>query len=247
MVGGADPDVRSLVSAILAGDTERVGDLLERRPELASATLEGNPRSMLHHATDWPAHRPNVATTIGLLVRAGADPNVAMPLSDDLKVAETPLHWAASANDTAAVGALLDAGAEVDVLGGIFGGCTPYEEAIIFEKYDTARQLLERGATNYLPGAAALGAEELIDNYFDVDGNVRTDIGVLPNWDPLPAPQTVLDRAFQFACRAGHLAISKRLLDRGADPTAITPADTSAMDEASENAHSDVVDWLTSL
>ena len=242
-----DPDIQSLVSAIVAGDTAQVADLLERMPELAGATLQGNPRSMLHHATDWPAHRPNVATTIGLLVRAGADPNVGMPPSDDTKVAETPLHWAASANDTAAAGALLDAGADVDSLGGIFGGCTPYEEAIIFEKYDAARQLLERGATNYLPGAAALGADDLIDSYFDADGNVRTDVGVLPNWDPLPAPQVVLDRAFQFACRAGHLAISKRLLDRGADPTAITPANTSALDEARENGHSHVVEWLTSL
>lgn len=247
MVDGADSDVRSLVSAIVTGDIGRVTDLLDRRPELASATLEGNPRSMLHHATDWPAQRPNVATSIALLVRAGADPNAGMPQGGDPKVAETPLHWAASANDTAAVGALLDAGAVVDALGGIFGGCTPYEEAIIFEKYDAARLLLEHGATDYLPGAAALGDAHLVDSYFDADGNVRTDVGVLPNWDPLPTPQVVLDRAFQFACRAGHLAISKLLLDRGADPTAITPANTSALDEASENGHSHIVEWLRSI
>jgi hypothetical protein len=182
-----------------------------------------------------------------MLVEAGADPNVAMPPGDDLSVAETPLHWAASSNDVTAVSALIDAGADVDALGGIFGGCTPYEEAIIFEQYDAARRLLARGATNFLPGAAALGAGELIDDFFDAEGQVRTDAGVLPHWNSVPAAQTVLDRAFQFACRAGHLAIAKRLLERGADHTAITPANTSALDEARDNGHSHVVDWLTTL
>lgn len=247
VIDASDTDIQALVSAIINGDTSQIRDLLTRSPDLATATLAGNPRSMLHHATDWPGHRPNVAASIALLVQAGADPNVAMPPGDNLDVAETPLHWAASANDAIAVDALLDAGAEVDALGGIFGGCTPYEEAIIFEQYDAARRLLERGATDYLPGAAALGAEDLIDGFFDADGNVRTDRGVLPHWNSVPAAQTVLDRAFQFACRAGHLDISKRLLDRGAEPTALTPANTSALDEATKNGHAHIVDWLNSI
>jgi hypothetical protein len=242
---GADATIPELVSAILEGNTERIAGMLANDATLATATLPGNPRSMLHHATDWPGHRPNVAATIALLVDAGADPDVAMPPGEDPAVAERPLHWAASCNDAAAVDALADAGADVDAPGGIFGGCTPYEEAIIFEQYDAARHLLARGATNYLPGAAALGADELIDDFFDAEGNVRTDTGVLPHWNSVPAAQTVLDRAFQFACRAGHLDIAKRLLERGADHTAITPANTSALDEARENGHSNVVDWLT--
>lgn len=243
-----DNDIQALVSAIVGGGTDQVADLLAKNPRLATATLSGNPRSMLHHATDWPGHRPNVATSIALLVDAGADPNVAFPLSDHPAVAEKPLHWAASSNDTAAVDALLDAGAEVDALGGIFGGCTPYEEAIIFENYDAARRLLARGATDYLPGAAALGAADLIEGFFDDHGNLRTDIGrIPPAWNSPSEDQIVVDRAFQFACRAGHLDIAKRMLDRGADRHAITPADTSALDEATNKGHAHVVEWLNSL
>ncbi len=128
-------------------------------------------------------------------------------------------------------------------LGGIFGGCTPFEEAIIFEKYDVARLLLDHGATNYLAGAAALGHADDIDSYFS-DGVVDVEGHALPNWDPLPPAQVVLDRAFQFACRAGHLGIARTLLARGADVHAITPADTTALDEARNNDHTAVVTWL---
>lgn len=247
MADVADTDVQSLISAIVSGEVDQVRRLLAARPALATARLTGNPRSMLHHATDWPGHRPNVATSIALLVAAGADPNTAMPQGDDIEIAETPLHWAASANDIEALDALLDAGAAVDALGGIFGGCTPYQEAIIFENYDAARQLLRRGATNYLPGAAALGAAELIDGFFGDDGIVRTDSAVLPHWNSVPVAQSLLDRAFQFACRAGHLTVAKGLLRRGADHTAATPVHTTARDEAQSNGHADVVEWLQSI
>lgn len=243
----ARSDIRKFVKAVISGDTDRITSMLDTHAGLATAQLSGNPRSMLHHATDWPGHRPNVATTIALLVAAGAEPNVAMPTGENIDVAETPMHWAASSNDVAAIDALVLAGADVDVLGGIFGGCTPYEEAIIFEQYAAARRLLVHGATNYLPGAAALGQTDQIDDFFDANGDVRTDAGVLPHWNSFPPRQTVLDRAFQFACRAGHIDIAERLFTRGADPTAVSPAETTAREEAENNGHDDVVAWLDSL
>lgn len=218
--------------AIIAGDTDTVATLLAADPGLAERRLPGNDRSMLHHATDWPGHYPQVATTVGFLVAAGADPDVAMPPGDSPDVAETPLHWAASSGDVAAVGALLDAGATVDALGGVFGGCTPYVEAIIFEKYGAAQLLLDRGAADWLPGAAALGHAEQVAGFFDDDGNLRDDVGRLLHDDVAPNAPVFLDRAFQFACRAGHLEIAGYLLARGADPAAIGPADTTARDEA---------------
>lgn len=242
-----DRKAKSLAKAIVKGEVDKVRELLSDNPELANATIGSNPRSMLHYATDWPANRPNVGTSIGLLVSAGADPNVAMPPNETGEVAETPLHWAASANDVDAVEALLDHGARVDCLGGIFGGCTPYVEAIIFEQYDAARSLLARGATDYLPGAAALGRAEEIDDFFGPDGNLSLDTGVPPHWDPLPPKQTVLDRAFQFACRSGHLEIASKLLARGADRHAEVPGGGTARSEAAEKGHDDVIQWLDGL
>ena len=233
--------------AIIAGDTDTVATLLAADPGLAERRLPGNDRSMLHYATDWPGHYPQVATTVGLLVAAGADPDVAMPPGDSPDVAETPLHWAASSGDVAAVGALLDAGATVDALGGVFAGCTPYVEAIIFEKYGAAQLLLDRGAADWLPGAAALGHAEQVARFFDDDGNLRDDVGRLLHDDVAPNAPVFLDQAFQFACRAGHLEIARYLLARGADPAAIGPADTTARDEAAANHHDEVVRWLDEI
>jgi hypothetical protein len=92
--------------------------------------------------------------------------------------------------------------------------------------------LLERGALNYLAGAAALGRDDLIESFFHPDGTLSVDVGILPNWPANMTSQTILDRAFQFACRSGHLVIARLLLDRGADAAAISPADTSAREEA---------------
>jgi ankyrin repeat protein len=236
-----------LVLAIITGETDTVGSLLAAAPDLANQRLPGNDRSMLHYATDWPGHYPDVATSIALLIEAGADPDVAMPPGDSPGVAETPLHWAASSNDVAAVRALLDAGATVDALGGIFGGCTPYVEAVIFEKYGAAQLLLDRGATDWLPGAAALGHADMVAGFFDDDGNLRGDVGRLPHDDIPPTAPVFLDRAFQFACRAGHLDIAKFLLARGADPAAISPANTSAREMAEANEHDATVRWLEEI
>ena len=50
-----------LVLAIITGDTDTVGALLAAAPDLANHRLPGNDRSMLHYATDWPGHYPDVA------------------------------------------------------------------------------------------------------------------------------------------------------------------------------------------
>lgn len=235
--------VSEAVDAIRSGNTVRLRALLEADAELVNATLPQNPRSLMHHATDWPGHWPNIGETIGLLVSFGAKPQVGFP-SERPAVAETPLHWAASSNDVEAATALLAAGADADALGGIFDGCTPYEEAVIFENYDVARLLLEHGATNYLPGAAALGQACDIDSYFDENGIVDVEAHMLPSWSCPPPARTLLDRAFQFACRAGHLEIAKQLLGHGADPLAKSPAGTTAADDALANGHERVVRWL---
>src|SRR5206468_12460407 len=73
-----DPRAVAAVDAIHRGDTVRLRTLLAEHPELAAAALGttgpgGMTRSLLHVATDWPAHHPNVAATIAALVEVGAD------------------------------------------------------------------------------------------------------------------------------------------------------------------------------
>ena len=101
----------AVAEAIHKGDVPSLKRLLDENPGLAAARLgdEGMSRALLHIATDWPGHFPNVAETIAALVEAGADVNARFRGPH----AETPLHWAASSNDVEALDALLDAGADI--------------------------------------------------------------------------------------------------------------------------------------
>jgi ankyrin repeat protein len=241
-----DPaSVTALAAAITAGDVACVDALLGDDPTLARAILP-NGHSMLHVATDWPGHQPNVAETIRLLVAAGADPMARFEHPNGT-AAETPLHWAASSDDTEAVGALLDAGADIEATGGVIGDCAPFEEAIIFEQYAAAALLLERGATAYLPGVAALGRLDMVVEYFDEHGELVDDSAVPPNWLAIPGATALIDLAFQFACRAGHLEVAHFLLWHGANVDAETPMSTTARHEAAENGHDHVTSWLDQL
>ena len=109
-----DPLAVATVAAIAAGDLETLRRLLAANPSLVTARLgdddpDGMSRSLLHVATDWPGHFPEVAASIAVLVAAGADVNARFRGPH----AETPLHWAASSDDVAALDALLDAGADI--------------------------------------------------------------------------------------------------------------------------------------
>lgn len=93
----------SAVAAIQAGDVATLERVLTEHPGLAVARARG--RTLLHVATDWPGHLPNVAASVRALLSAGADVNARTRGT----VAETPLHWAASSDDVEALDALLEA------------------------------------------------------------------------------------------------------------------------------------------
>lgn len=95
------------MEAVRAGDTVALDNVLTARPDLATCFVPGHGgRTLLHVATDWPGHLPHVAETIAILVRRGADVDATFGGAHQ----ETPLHWAASSDDLAALDALLDAG-----------------------------------------------------------------------------------------------------------------------------------------
>src|SRR5918994_7021509 len=72
-----EPLAVDVVDAIHTGDVPRLKRLLAEHPGLAAVRLgdddpDGMNRSLLHVATDWPGHFPNVAATIEVLVAGGA-------------------------------------------------------------------------------------------------------------------------------------------------------------------------------
>ena len=147
-----DPLAIAAVEAIRSGDLEVLKRLLRDNPSLATVRI-GKSRTLLHVATDWPGNFPNSAATVAALIASGAEVNARSTGAHT----ETPLHWAASCDDVAALDTLLDHGADIEAPGAVIGGGTPLADAVAFGQWQAARRLVERGARTTLWQAAALG------------------------------------------------------------------------------------------
>jgi uncharacterized protein len=226
-----EPPAVAVVEAIHTGDLATLKRLLDENPGLARARIgdddpNGMSRTLLHVATDWPGHYPNVAATIATLVEARADVNARFHGPH----AETPLHWAASSDDVEALDALLDAGADIDADGGVIGGGSPLADARAFRQLRTAHRLVERGAQTTLADAATLGLMDRLSAYFASEAR--------------PSPEE-LNGAFWGACHGGQQLAAEYLLDRGAELNWTPPwEDLTPLDAAARSDARDVVDWL---
>ncbi len=224
-----DPRAVAAVKAIHDGDHATLRRLLADHPELVTAGLgtagpDGMTRTLLHVATDWPGHYPQVATTIAALVEAGAhvDGRFTGPHT------ETPLHWAASSDDVEALDALLNAGADIEAPGAVIAGGTPLDDAVAFAQWRTARRLVERGAHTNLFNAAGLGLLDRIRDHLAAD----------------PGSEQI-DSALWSACHGGQQATAELLLGHGADLNRPAPWEPlTPLDAARRNGFHDLATWL---
>jgi ankyrin repeat protein len=217
-----------LFAAIRSGDLTALTQLLAGNPGLESAPLEGrhSTRTPLHVAADWPGYFPNGPQVVRLLIEAGADPNARSPGD------ETPLHWAASSDDSDVAEALIEGGADVDAPDGSIG--TPLANAVGYGCWHVARLLVDRGAkVDAAWQASALGMlerlEELLGDH--------------------PDPGEV-SKAFWHACAAGQRRAADYLLARGADLNWVPDyADGAPLDAAgaASTRQENLVAWLRAL
>ncbi len=220
-----------IMNAIQLGDIDSVRRLLYSNRDLAAAIIRDgkSSRTLLHIATDWPGHFPNVAATIRLLVASGAEVN---PLTGG-DVGETPLHWAASSDDVDAIDALLDSGADIEAQGAVLGGGSPLSDAVGFGQWKAARRLVERGAFSDMPHSAALGLMNRLEERF--------------NSNPPPTSDEI-NHAFWYACHGGQRPAAEYLLIHGADLNWLPPwEDLTPLDTARRGGTMELADWLQSI
>ena len=228
-----DPLVPSFVRAVRSGDVDPLRQLLNGNPGLASTKVidkHGVSRTALHVVTDWPGYFPKGPEIVKILFGAGADPNVP---STGGRFFETPLHWAASSDDVDVAAALIDCGADVEVLGGSIAGGTPPDNAVGYGCWHVARLLVERGVrVNQLWHAAALG--------------MMARLHELMATTPSPSEEEIT-HAFWQACHGGQRRVAEYLLNKGADIngtpryTSSTPLDTAG---GIDTRRQTIIAWL---
>ncbi|WP_306335131.1 ankyrin repeat domain-containing protein [Streptomyces sp. KL118A] len=234
VLDAGDPLAVAVTGAIRTGDVPALRKLLDAHPGLAAAGIErrgeaAGTRSLLHIATDWPGHFPAGPEVIAVLVAAGADPDARFVGAHH----ETPLHWAASNDDVAALDALIAAGADIEATGAVIGGGTPLADARGFGQWRAARRLLAHGARTTLQDAATLGLLDRVASLVE-GGAEGTD-----------APDAAdLTSAFWGACHGGQRATARLLLEHGADLDWIGYDDMTPLDIAVEAGADDVAAWL---
>lgn len=223
-ISGPNPIEDAAVRAVRAGDIPTLQQLLAENPPLASIRLPHyGDRTLLHVATDWPGHYPNVLPTIAALVAAGAD--VDAPSIGDHT--ETPLHWAASSDDVEALDALLDAGANIEASGAVIGGGTPLSDATAFGCWKAAYRLVERGAHPQMWEAAALGLLPRLRQYLDTQPT-RDDI----------------THSFWCACHGNQPETAAVLLTQGADINWIGYDGLTPLNAAERSGGHELAAWL---
>ncbi|MGW6399661.1 ankyrin repeat domain-containing protein [Streptomyces sp. NPDC055134] len=234
-IDSRDPLAVAVTQAIRQGDVPALRHLLAANPGLASAAIAETARpdcsgirTLLHIATDWPGHFPNGAQVIAALVEAGADPDARFSGAHT----ETPLHWAASNDDVAAVDSLVAAGADIEAPGAVIGDGTPLADACAFGQWRAAFRLVEHGAHVTFEEAASLG---LIDR-----------VRACATTEEPPTPEEV-SSAFWCACHGGRLATAQYLYGLGADPGRVRHGDKTPLDVAREQEATDVVEWLSAV
>ncbi len=212
-----------IVEAIQAGDIAALGRLLGSDATLVLARVDGK-RTLLHVTTDWPGHFPKVRETISMLVGYGADVNAK---ALEMPHAETPLNWAASSDDVAAVDALLDHGADIEAEGAVIGGGTPLADAVAFATWGAARRLIERGAKATIWQAAALGLMDRVEEHCETTPTIEE-----------------LTNAFWGACHGGQLLAARYLMSRGANLNWVGHDHLTPLDAAVRNGNPKLVEWL---
>ena len=213
-----------VVDAIRGGDLHALTSFLAANPPAVRDYVDGQ-RTLLHVATDSPGHFPNVHETIRLLAEQGADLNAPFHGGHT----ETPLHWAASSNDVAALDTLLDLGADIESPGAVIGGGTPLADAVAFGQWKAARRLVERGARSTLWQSAALGLMDRLRRHFE--GSAQPSADEVTN-------------AFWSSCHGGQIEAAQFLLAHGADLNWAGHGGLTPLDAAVRNGNEEVVNWL---
>ena len=215
------------VEAIDTGDAEALQQLLVKYPELVRARgyfdeyyefPDFRGATLLHHLAGEPQRVPlseNAVALAAAVLAAGADPNAATYDSTtvlDLVIKSEQLDWAERKSEM--VQLLVAAGVDLNRDRGRI-----LWDALIEGDLELTRMLVVAGAAVDLRFAAGINRVDLMAEFFDATGTLKTGTSHLyhPNPDTVLTSEQILVEALNFAAYSGALEAAAFLLDRGAD------------------------------
>lgn len=248
-----DAKFHPAAAAIIAGDIEKLRDLLRQDPSLATARSSCSHPTLLQGLALDAVHVANKVDMAQALIEAGAEIN-------------GPLGAAACIDNVEVARLLLDCGAALNGA----GGWSPLEEALYWNNRGVIALLLERGATVHnLRLAAGLGRTDLVEGFFERDGSLKPEAGKI-DWPfggleesnhpdkikrELQAKiaswsndrQSVINNAFIYACMHNQIDAARLLLQKGVEINAIPPGfdfSGTGLHYAALNGHRAMVEFL---
>lgn len=230
-----DDRFQPAVAAVRSGDLAQFERALAADPGLVTARSSRSHPTLLQCVVLDGCGKPNNAEMARLLIDAGAS-------------LDGQLVAAASIDNVPLLTLLLERGLPVDG----DGGWSPIEEALYFHSGNALAVLLERGArVQNLRIAAGLGWTKDVEQFFAADGSLKPSAGKIDwpfgthTWPQ--ERQDVVDNAFIYACKHGHVGTAELLLDKGAAINAIPPGFDfagTALHNAAINGHRAMVEAL---
>lgn len=200
--------------AIISGDVGTLERLLRDDPQLirARSTREHN-ATLLHYVAangveNYRQETPQNAVTVAeVLLKAGAEVDATAAVyrgaCTTLELVATSAHPKRAGVQNALIEKLLEYGAAID---GAPGGPGIIIHCIHNGCPGAAELLASHGARLNLEGAAALGRLDVVQNFFDKDGNLKTG-----------TTKEQLIAAFLRACGYGRNEVVEFLLQKGVD------------------------------
>lgn len=229
----AASNFEAAAEAVVRGDAETLGRLLNGRPELARARSTREHRSTLLHyvsangVEDFRQKTPpNIVEIAALLLKAGADVHAESDAygggSTTLGLTATSCHPERAGVQIALMELLLEHGAKPDGVNACLHN----------GRGQAAEFLASRGAGLDLEGAAGVGRLDIVESFFHPDGTLKPDA----------TTQQMAD-GFVWACEFGRSRVAEFLLDRAFSPLPCRNGQTG-LHWAAYGGHADIVKML---
>ncbi len=230
--------------AIVAGNTAALQRLLGENPELIRArSTREHQATLLHYvsANGVESYRQktpkNIVQIAGILLKAGAEVDAEADVygggATTLGLVATSVHPARAGVQEDLMQALLDSGADMNHSRGAGNSQSLVNGCLANGRGRAAEFLAKRGAKLDIEAAAGVGRLDIVQSFFDEDGNLRAG-----------TTRFQMQRGFLWACGYGRKSVVEFLLERGADLLEQANTGQTALHWAVVGCHPEIVKVL---